>query len=371
MAHPGRRPAGARRRARRRPRVSVLAALLRRRPGRRRPDDSAGPQELPDRRRDAAAVPVARSGHLHAARGQVRSEHLLRRQPPHQTGRVGRRRQRRPAADPAAVREGDARALSRFVPGHAAQHRRALCAADGAEAAVAARRGGVAAARRLRQRVDPAARAWRSSTAGAGHPRGDRRRTAAHRAAAPDGGRGHCHRGDRVRRADRLEGPGADRLLDSHELVRRGIGDRDEPAGAARQHGARRGDRGGVRRVARPAALASGPRARDPGGRASRHGQRPGAAHAPCHGGGAGGADAAHAVRGGRGGEGVPAAGQRRSRLRPAEHDVAADPGPRRHLQDVEGTVRVFRTAARSRGGHAQRRSRGDFHQRHAPGERR
>ena len=80
------------------------------------PHDSAGSQELSDRRRHAAALPVARSGHLHAARGQVRSEHLLRRHPPHQTWRVGRRRQCRPAADPAAVREGDARALSRFVP---------------------------------------------------------------------------------------------------------------------------------------------------------------------------------------------------------------------------------------------------------------
>ena len=177
--------------------------------------------------------------------------------------------------------------------------------------------------------------------------------------------------GTRVRRADRVEGAGAHRLLDSHELVRGGIGDRDEPAGAARQHGARRGDRGGVRRVARAAALASGPRARDPGERAARHGQRAGAAHAPRHGGGAGGADAADADRGGRGGEGVPAARQHRSRLRPAEHDVAADPRPRRHLQDVEGTIRVLRSAARGRGGHAQRRSRGDFHQRHAAGERR
>ena len=94
--------------------------------------------------------------------------------------------------------------------------------------------------------------------------------TGPHRAATPDGGRGDRHRGDRVRRADRLEGPGAHRRLDSHELVRGGIGDRDEPAGAARQHGARRGDRDGLRRVARAAALASGPRARDPGERAAR-----------------------------------------------------------------------------------------------------
>ena len=363
-------PAGARRRAHRRPRVSVLAAVLRRRSGRGGPDDSTGPEELRDRGRDAAAVPVARGRPLHAAGGQVRAEHLLRRQHPHQTGRVGRRRQRRPAADPGALREGDPRTLPRQVPRPSAQHRRALCPADGAEAAVAAGRGGVAAARRLRQRVDPAARARRPSPAGAVRPRGPRRQPGPHRAAAPDRGHGHCHRRDRVRSADRLEGAGAHRLLDSHQLVRRGIGDRDERAGAARQHVARRGDRRGVRRLARPAALAPRPRARDPGRRASRHGQRAGAAHAPCHGGGAGGADAADADGGGSGGEGVPAAGQRRSRLRPAERDVAANPGPRWHLQDVEGTIRVFRTAARRGGGHAQRRSRRHLHQRHAAGER-
>ena len=64
----------------------------------------------------------------------------------------------------------------------------------------AAGRGGVAAARRLRQRVDPAARARRPSSAGAVGSRGARRRPGAHRAATPDGGPGDCHRRHRVRR---------------------------------------------------------------------------------------------------------------------------------------------------------------------------
>ena len=234
MAHPVRRASGPGRRTHRRPRPSVLAAVLRRRSGRRGADDSTRSQELPDRGRHAAALPLARGRSLHAAGGQVRAEHLLRRQPPHQTWRLGRRRKRRPAADPAAVREGDARSATRYVQGAPAQHRRALCPADGAEAVAVARCGGVAAARRLRQRVDPAARARRPSSAGAVGSRGARRRPGAHRAATADGGHGDCRRRDRVRDADRLEGTGAHRLLDSHQLVRRGIGDRDERAGAAR-----------------------------------------------------------------------------------------------------------------------------------------
>ena len=44
----------------------------------------------------------------------------------------------------------------------------------------------------------------------------------------------------RARRADRLAGPGADRRVGADQLVRRRIGDRDERAGAAVQHGAGR-----------------------------------------------------------------------------------------------------------------------------------
>ena len=57
-----------------------------------------------------------------------------------------------------------------------AQHHRAVRAADGAQALSAARRRDVAAARGLRQRVDPAARARSAPPAGARRARGARRR---------------------------------------------------------------------------------------------------------------------------------------------------------------------------------------------------
>ena len=81
-APPGQDPPG------RRAGLPVLAAVLLRRSWRRRPHDSAGAQELSDRRRDAAAVPLARGGHLRAAQGQVRPEHLLRREPEDPAGRL-------------------------------------------------------------------------------------------------------------------------------------------------------------------------------------------------------------------------------------------------------------------------------------------
>ena len=62
-----------------------------------------------------------------------------------------------------------------------AQHHRAVRAADGAEAVSAARRRDVAAARRLRQRLDPAARARRAPPAGACRAR---RRSAPHGSAS-------------------------------------------------------------------------------------------------------------------------------------------------------------------------------------------
>ena len=87
--------------------------------------------------------------------------------------------------------------------------------------------------------------------------------------------------------------------------------------------------------------------------------------------GGAGRADAADAYRRRRGREGLPEAGERRSRLRPAEHDVPADPGPRWHLRDVEGAVRVLRAAPRGGRGDAAGRVRRDFDQRDAARQRR
>ncbi len=59
------------------------------------------------------------------------------------------------------------------------------------------------------------------------------------------------------------------------------------------------------------------------------------------------------------------------SGVRPAEHDVAPDSGSRRHLQDVEGTIRVLRATPRCRCCHAAGRLRRHLDQRDATGERR
>ena len=286
-------------------------------------------------------------------------------------GRVHRGSQRGAAADPPAVRRRDAGALSRSVPRQPAQHHRDVCPADGAAALPAARRGGVAAARRLRQRLDPAAGPRRAPPAGARRPRRARRGARPHRAAAPDRGDGDrlCRRG--ARRADRVAGPGADRRLGADQFVRRRIGDRDERAGAAVQHGAGDRDRAPLRCLAGAAAVAPGSRPRRPGQHAPGHRQRARPAHPSRDDRRPGRADAADADRGRRGREGIPEARECGSRLQPAEHDVAADPGPRRHLPDVEGAFRVLRAAPRGRGGDAAGRVRGDFDQRDAARQRR
>ena len=165
--------------------------------------------------------------------------------------------------------------------------------------------------------------------------------------------------------------PGADRRLGADQLVRRGIGDRDERAGPAVQHGAGDRDRARVRHLAGAAALAPGSRPRRAGQHAPRHRQRARPAHPSRDGRRPGRADAADADRGRRGREGIPAAGERGSRLRPAEHDVAADPRPRRHLPDVEGAVRVLRADPRGGGGDAAGRVRRHFDQRDAARQRR
>ena len=81
MAHPGGRASGSGSRAGRRPWLPVLAAVLLGRSGSHRPNDPARAEELSGCRRDAAPVPMARGGHLHAAEGEVRPQHQLRRQP--------------------------------------------------------------------------------------------------------------------------------------------------------------------------------------------------------------------------------------------------------------------------------------------------
>ena len=104
-----------------------------------------------------------------------------------------------------------------------------------------------------------------------------------------------------ARDADRVEGSGADRGLGADQLVRRRIGDRDEPAGAALQHRAGGRDRDRVRRLARAAALASGPRPRRAGQRSTGDRQRAGPARPSRHDRGPGRVDAADADRGRRG----------------------------------------------------------------------
>ena len=73
----------------------------------------------------------------------------------------------------------------------------------------------------------------------------------------------------------------------------------------------------------------------------------------------------------GAAGKGIPAAGERRSRIRPAEHHVAADPRPRRHVPDLEGAFRVLRAAPRRRRRDAAGRVGRHLDQRHAAVERR
>ena len=192
-----------------------------------------------------------------------------------------------------------------------------------------------------------------------------------HRAAVADRGAGDRRRRRGARRPDRVEGPRADRRLGADQLVRRRIGHRDEPAGPAVQHGPGRRDGDRVRRLAGAAALASGPRPRGAGQHATGDRQRAGPADPSRDGRGAGRPDAADADRGWRGGQGIPAAGERGSRLRPAEHHVAADPGPRRHVPDLEGALRVFRAAPRGGRRDAAGGGGGDLDQRHAAVERR
>ena len=177
--------------------------------------------------------------------------------------------------------------------------------------------------------------------------------------------------GAALRCPDRLERPRVDRRLGADQLVRSRIGHRDEPAGAAVQHGTglRDGDR--LRCLAGAAALAPGPRPRRTDERTTRHRQCPEPAESSRHGCGPGRVDAPDADCSRRGGKRVPAARERRPRIRPAEHHVPADPCARRHLPDMEGAFRVFRTAQGGCCRNAAGCLGGDFDQRYAAGERR
>ncbi len=103
-------------------RLPLLAKILWRRPGRRRTRHPACPQDLPDCRRDAAAVPLAGGRHLLAAQGHARPEYLPwghHQNSPRCDFRSG---QRRAAADSRAVRETIAGPVSGHLPRESAQH---------------------------------------------------------------------------------------------------------------------------------------------------------------------------------------------------------------------------------------------------------
>ena len=89
------------------------------------------------------------------------------------------------------------------------------------------------------------------------------------------------------------------------------------------------------------------------------------------HGRGPGRVDAVDADRGWRGRKGIPAAGQHRPGVRPSEHDVSADPRPRRYVPDMEGAVRILRAAPGGGRRDAAGRVGRDLDQRHAAVERR
>ena len=313
-----------------RARLPVLAALLRRRSHRDWSHAPTRAQELSGRRRDAAALSLARGRHLPAGQAEVRIQHLLWRQPENPPGCFDGGGQRGTSADPGGLRQAHIGALSGLVPGEPAQHHRDVRAADGPQALPASRRRDIASARRLRQRVDPAARPRRASPAGALGACGPWRGAGSHRATAVDRGTGDRRGRGSVGRLDRVEGVGVDRRVGADQLVRRRVGDRDESAGPLVQHRAGAGDRDCVRRLAGAAAVAARPRARGTGQRPTRDRQCAGAADSSRHGCGPGRVDDPDVDRRCRGGEGVHAPGERRPRIQPGEHHVAADPRSRR-----------------------------------------
>ena len=295
------------------------------------------------------------------AQGQVRAQHFLRRHAQDPAGRIDRGSRRRIATDPAGVREAVTGALPGYVSRAPAQHHRVVRQADGAQTLSAARRGDVAAARGVRQRLDSVARARGPPPAGACRARGARSRTRTHRAAVIDRGGRHCGGRSGAGSIDRVEGPGPDRRLGAYQLIRRRVGHRDERAGSGVQHRAGCRDRDRLRRLARSPALAPGPRPRGADQRAPRDRQRARPARPSRDDRSASGVDAPDADRGWRGGEGVPETGQRGPRVRPSEHHVPADPRPRRYVPDLEGAFGILRAAPRQQSPPCRRSCRRGF----------
>ena len=157
-----------------------------------------------------------------------------------------------------------------------------------------------------------------ASATGTRRSRGPWRRARSNRAAAVDGGAGDRRHRRGARRVDRLERARADRRLAAHQLVRRRIGDRDEHAGPVVQHGPGLRDRNRVRHLAGAPALSPRSRPRGAGQRSPGDRQRAGQTDPSCDGRRPGRADAADADCGRRGRKGIPAIGERGSRIRPA-----------------------------------------------------
>ena len=223
---------GVRRRAAARPRVRArrargrhahggdhqpraLAAALRRRALRHRPHDPRERRRAHRRRRDAAALRLPGGAHrrlgAHAAHpagqpGQARAHEPL---PVH--GRPSARRRHAATGDDRGDRRRAARharraaALRPEEPAAAAHDPRARGAGrhDAAVPARAARRGGLRAAHRVRERRQPAARARRVAAQGARAPQRARRVGGAARRAAPHGEPGARGARRRARRGAR------------------------------------------------------------------------------------------------------------------------------------------------------------------------
>ena len=216
--------------------LPVLAKILQRRSGSRGAHHPTGAQELSDRGRDAAAVPLARGGDLRAAQGDAGPQHLfgvVTESPPGSDVRAG---ERGAAADSGAVREAVAGALSGYVPRGIAQHYGFVRQADGADALPAVRRGGVAAADRVRQRVDPAAGAGHAAAARTGGARGAGGGARQDCAAVAHGVAGDRRGGRGAGRTDRVEERGVYGRLAAVRFLPGGIGDRDESARADLQY---------------------------------------------------------------------------------------------------------------------------------------
>ena len=145
--------------------VRVLAGAAGRGPAGGREDAATRPEELHDRGRRGAALPLVQRGRLSPAEPEGGSEPFLHRRFPPAAGRdaAGGGRGARTAA--AAVRAGDAEAVPGAVPRAGGGAQRVGGTEHRRNAVPAAGRGGSAAGDRMRERVDSAAGAGRGAAA--------------------------------------------------------------------------------------------------------------------------------------------------------------------------------------------------------------